>query len=108
VQEEEMVNSLKQYFETRKSALHLAVRRNNLDFSPLCLSEPYIEGKVEVQARLKREWMSKELHDKYPANLGGGCADRSGSSNFLRAGYLFPETEDRMLAVQVLKTRAHL
>lgn len=62
-----------------------------------------------MESRME-EWSAKALHDRYPGHLKSKEIDKIESLTYLRAGYLFPETEGRLLAIQdqVVPTRMYM
>lgn len=56
------------------------------------------------------EWSTKALHGRYPSHLGSNEVNKFESLTYLLAGYLFPETEGRVLAIkdQVVATRLYM
>ena len=56
--------------------------------------------KEEYSKDLIEQWKSKALHGRYPAELEQEGVDRRASVMWLTDGYMYPETEGFMIAIQ--------
>ncbi|XP_044760151.1 uncharacterized protein LOC123317612 [Coccinella septempunctata] len=104
------INALRAYFMQLNSPVALAIREADERISALKLSDPDYRATTQSLSAMIEEWNSKALHGRYPSNLKGKEVDESESLTYLRAGYLFPETEGRLLAIQdqVMPTRMYI
>lgn len=104
------VIKLKEYFMKQNSPYFRALRAVDVGCSPLRLSESGFTPPVCTQQDLELEWKSKVLHGRYPNALENNNINKKESLTYLKAGYLFPETEGRLLAIQdqVVPTRSYL
>ncbi|XP_045477891.1 uncharacterized protein LOC123683040 [Harmonia axyridis] len=102
--------SLRAYFLGDNSPFFSAIREADDRLSPLRLSESSHQDTRRPQEGLIEEWRSKALHGRYPGLLESRDVNKVESLTYLRAGYLFPETEGRLLAIQdqVMQTRMYL
>lgn len=106
-----VVSSLREYFlNNNNSPFKKTICEADENITPLHLSSataPLLGVTVE---KLREEWYSKPLHGRYPKNLKSKSVNEKESTTYLTSGYLFPETEGRILAVQdqVVGTRAFL
>ncbi|XP_044764407.1 uncharacterized protein LOC123320972 [Coccinella septempunctata] len=59
---------------------------------------------------LKRRWQEKPLHGRFFASLRQDEVDLTGSNSYLTQGYLFPQTEGTLFAIQdqVVPTRSYI
>lgn len=64
------------------------------------LSGSYPQSVDRTIEDLIEEWCSKALHGRYPACLKKENIYKKESLTYLTAGYLFPETEGRLMAIQ--------
>ncbi|XP_045463748.1 uncharacterized protein LOC123673305 [Harmonia axyridis] len=106
----ETIVSMREYFHAQNSPLLQAICRSDENLSALNLSsrERPVGGVTEVQ--LIREWHGKALHGRYPGNLEKNNINKKESLTYLRAGYLYPETEGRLISIQdqVVPTRSYI
>lgn len=104
------INSLREYFLSKNSPLFRAIREADSNISALKLSNSDHREAVRTLDELVDEWSSKPLHGRYPGHLKSKNINKSESLTYLRAGYLFPETEGRLMAIQdqVMPTRMYL
>ncbi|XP_044745048.1 uncharacterized protein LOC123306912 [Coccinella septempunctata] len=67
-------------------------------------SEP---GRENTTDDLRRKWQSKQLHGRFYASLHQDDIDIAASNTYLTQGYLFPQTEGTIFAIQdqVVPTR---
>ncbi|XP_044759165.1 uncharacterized protein LOC123316918 [Coccinella septempunctata] len=104
------VSDLRQHFLKQSSPLFGAIREADVGLSALKLSEPEYQVPTYCVEERIEEWSAKALHGRYPSHLGSEEVDGVESLTYLRAGYLFPETEGRILAIQdqVVPTRMYM
>lgn len=84
--------------------------RQEDESSPVQLAKPSVDLKEQSLEQLLEEWHNKALHGRYPGHLKSNNIIKSESLTYLKAGYLFPETEGRIVAIQdqVVPTRAYI
>ncbi|XP_044760879.1 uncharacterized protein LOC123318334 [Coccinella septempunctata] len=102
--------SLRKYCLKDHSPFFTAIREADDRISPLKLAESSHQDTRRPQCEIMEEWRSRALHGRYPGHLESGDVNKVESLTYLRAGYLFPETEGRLLAIQdqVVPTRVYL
>ncbi|XP_045466652.1 uncharacterized protein LOC123675347 [Harmonia axyridis] len=105
----ENIKSLRKYFLQRNSPFLRAIGEADQHLSALRLSEPDVQCSDRSMEQLIEEWNAKALHGRYPGCLKKEEVNRVESLTYLRAGYLYPETEGRLLAIQdqVMPTRMY-
>ncbi|XP_044760842.1 uncharacterized protein LOC123318288 [Coccinella septempunctata] len=103
------ITSLRNYFLKKNSPFFQAIREADRNLSPLRLSEPDVQCTDQSMQQLIEEWGAMALHGRYPGCLKGEHVNKMESLTYLRAGYLYPETEGRLLAIQdqVMPTRMY-
>lgn len=102
------IRTLKQYFLASNLPVHQCLRACDKNYTALNLSEPLEPEEESAQLdTLREKWRSKELHGRFHASMNHPEVDKTKSNIYLTAGYLFPETEGAMLAIQdqVIPTR---
>ncbi|XP_044760793.1 uncharacterized protein LOC123318242 [Coccinella septempunctata] len=106
----ENVNALRTYFMQLDSPVSVAIREADVNISILKLSVPDYKLAAPSVSECVEEWGGKALHGRYPGHLKSREVNEVESLTYLRAGYLFPETEGRLLAIQdqVMPTRMYL
>ncbi|XP_044756916.1 uncharacterized protein LOC123315325 [Coccinella septempunctata] len=106
----ESVDDLREYFFAQNSPFFQAVREADQNISALKLNEPESRDPCVSVDELMEQWKAKALHGRYPGHLESREVNKQESLTYLRAGYLFPETEARLIAIQdqVMPTRAYL
>ncbi|XP_045463785.1 uncharacterized protein LOC123673343 [Harmonia axyridis] len=104
------VIKLREYFMKQNLSFVRALRSLDVGCSPLRLSDSDFALPIRTQQNLQEEWKAKVLHGRYPNNLDNSNVKKKESLTYLKAGYLFPETEGRLLAIQdqVIPTRSYL
>ncbi|XP_044749726.1 uncharacterized protein LOC123310327 [Coccinella septempunctata] len=105
-----VVKQMTEYFKSKNSPFFRAIAEEDQNITALNLASttPPIESpNIEEAAR---EWHGKALHGRYPTALKWNKINKEKSISYLKAGYLFPETEGRLAAIQdqVIPTRAYL
>ncbi|XP_044748928.1 uncharacterized protein LOC123309723 [Coccinella septempunctata] len=103
------VRSMREYFQKKNSPFHRAVCQEDNNLSPLNLAG-HLEPARLTTEMLIQEWHSKALHGRYPGCLKNNQVKKKESLTYLTAGYLFPETEGRLIAIQdqVVPTRSYI
>ncbi|XP_044760181.1 uncharacterized protein LOC123317642 [Coccinella septempunctata] len=106
---QENITTLRNYFLRKNSPFFQAIREADRDISALRLSGSYSQPADRTVEELIEEWSSKALHGRYPGCLKKENINKKESLTYLTAGYLFPETEGRLLAIQdqVVPTRMY-
>ncbi|XP_045482803.1 uncharacterized protein LOC123686614 [Harmonia axyridis] len=103
------VRDTREYFLNKNLPFHRTICREDDRLSPLNLA-----GQIEPQQltieKLTQEWHSKALHGRYPGTLKNDHVNKEYSLTYLKSGYLFPETEGRLIAIQdqVVPTRSYI
>ena len=101
-QEETMYN----YFAQKENPLLQLIVKSDKNFTALNLQKNrnYTQQSTD---HAHTTWQSKILHGKYPKSLDDTTVNKSDSLLWLRQGYLFPETEGFITAIQdsVIRTR---
>ena len=94
------VRKLRTYFVNRSNLpVYASLCRVDKNYSALNLAgEPVTFFRSTTQ--LEEEWTSKVLHGRFPTNLKQEIVRKRYSNTYLKAGYLFPETEGAVLAIQ--------
>lgn len=102
----EQVVELTGYFKNHNNPLFQHIP---LSLSPLNIAEEENEPEGRTISQLKEQWRRKELHGRFFNSLNQEEADRQASVAYLTAGYLFPETEGFLCAIQdqVMPTRTY-
>lgn len=93
------VQKLRKYFLSNNLPLHRTLRDIDQNYSPLDLMNPN-SPTLRNWTEMEEEWASKTLHGRYRANLKNTTISMLDSNTYLKAGYLFPETEGSILAIQ--------
>lgn len=106
---QENIIRLRNYFQGKNSPFFRAVREADQDISILRLSGTNTQRSGSTVEELIEEWSSKALHGRYPSCLKKENINKKESLTYLTAGYLYPETEGRLLAIQdqVVPTRMY-
>lgn len=103
------VAKLRKYF---LSYAHNTIKRilpYDRNFTPMDLAHTEMEAPaiMNLPSQLLQSWKRKALHGRYPNSLSGENIDRRTSIAFISKGYLHPETEGFIFAIQdkVIRTR---
>ncbi|XP_044760844.1 uncharacterized protein LOC123318291 [Coccinella septempunctata] len=101
---------LREYFMQQNSPYFRTLRAIDVGCSPLRLSDSGFAPPVRTQQSFREVWKAKALHGRYPNNLENNNVNKAESLTHMKAGYLCPETEGRLLAIQdqVVPTRSYL
>ncbi|XP_044760829.1 uncharacterized protein LOC123318276 [Coccinella septempunctata] len=102
------VENMRRYFYSRRDRLlhHTIIQADN-KLTPLDLKNERGHTYACNQQKLLSEWKSKQLHGRFCRALDEPHVDKPASVRWLTQGYLNPETEGSMIAIQdqVVKTR---
>lgn len=103
------VSNMRDYLLSKRSPFIQAICQEDENLSPLNLAGQLDPPRSTLE-QLSQEWRGKALHGRYPGSLGKSEINKRESLTYLRAGYLFPETEGRMVAIQdqVIPTRSYI
>ncbi|XP_044756963.1 uncharacterized protein LOC123315364 [Coccinella septempunctata] len=103
------VKEMKKYFKSKNSPLLKALSAEDDNITALNLSSNSYPSEPSNIQELSDIWHGKALHGRFPTALKHKKVDKEKSLTYLRAGYLFPETEGRLTAIedQVVPTRAY-
>jgi hypothetical protein len=111
------VANIRKYFQKKKSSskMHLAIVEADKKLTAVGLKDQE-QGTGEQWRKeahnvdLIEQWKRKTLHGRYPVELEQDGVDRKASLMWLTDGYLYPETEGFMIAIQdgVIKTRNYV
>lgn len=106
----ENIEALRRYFLGRNSPFFMSIREADRGFSALKLSQEDYRVTAPSMEEMLERLDAKPLHGRYSGHLKQKDIDRVESLTYLRAGYLFPETEGRLMAIQdqVSPTRMYL
>lgn len=98
---------MREYFLHDTSPLLQSILKADKSFTPLDLASPGRTTESLTNAEYINRWKEKVLHGKYPAQLSSDNVDKQVSISFIRNGYLQPETEGFLFAIQdkVMRTR---
>lgn len=101
---------LRRYFHSQNSPFFQAICREDQNITALNLACQINQPQTITDDGLLEEWHSKPLHGRYPEALKDKRVNQQLSLTYLKSGYLFPETEGRITAIQdqVVPTRAYL
>lgn len=104
-----IVSQMRDYFRSRNLPLFKIVCQAD-EYSALQLAKSSVNLREQSLEQLSEEWHSKALHGRYPGNLKSDNIIKNESLTYLKAGYLHPETEGRLIAIQdqVVPTRAYI
>ncbi|XP_064076354.1 uncharacterized protein LOC135194637 [Vanessa tameamea] len=97
------------YNKANTSKIHAAIVEVDDNFTPLNLKNKNKEFKTiqeQINEKIK-DWRRKELHGRHIHDLEQNFIDLDASNKWLQKGYLFPETEGFLIAIQdqVINTR---
>lgn len=97
---------LTKYFKTKNLPFYQTLALADKGYSPLNLAAP-IPEKQKYSEVLRTKWKTKAMHGRFYASLHQQEADLKASNSYLTSGYLFPETEGALCAIQdqVVPTR---
>ncbi|XP_045477917.1 uncharacterized protein LOC123683063 [Harmonia axyridis] len=94
-----IVSQMRDYFRSRNLPLFKIVCQAD-EYSALQLAKSSVNLRGQSLEQLSEEWHSKALHGRYPGNLKSDNIIKNESLTYLKAGYLHPETEGRLIAIQ--------
>lgn len=98
LEERERYN-LKKYFQSSHLPFYVSLVEHDAGLSLLDLSvvEPV---KEKYKERLLARWRSKQIHGRFYSSLNQEVVSQTASNTYLTSGYLFPETEGALHAIQ--------
>lgn len=103
------VAKLRTYFQTRTHTTVKGILPYDRSFTPMNMATVEMEqpDEADLSSRLLESWKGKALHGRYPNSLDGDNIDKKASTTFITTGYLHPETEGFLFAIQdkVIRTR---
>ncbi|XP_044755067.1 uncharacterized protein LOC123314020 [Coccinella septempunctata] len=104
------VNELRKYFHSKTSPFFQSICQEDHEITALNLACRNSPPQTPTPDQLLEEWHGKPLHGRYPEALKERRVNKDLSLTYLKCGYLFPETEGRLTAIQdqVVPTRAYL
>ncbi|XP_044766299.1 uncharacterized protein LOC123322418 [Coccinella septempunctata] len=104
------VKEMREYFKSKDSPFFKALSAEDNNITTLNLSSNSDPPAPPSIQELSEVWQGRALHGRFPTVLKHRKIDRDRSLTYLKAGYLFPETEGRLTAIQdqVVATRAYL
>lgn len=108
---ENQIKNIRNFFykKAESSKIHRATVQSDRNYTPLNLKETHIQFKTgqEHDKEKIEKWRRKELHGRHIHDLEQHHIDQEASNNWLKLGYLFPETEGFNIAIQdqVINTR---
>ncbi|XP_044766186.1 uncharacterized protein LOC123322308 [Coccinella septempunctata] len=104
------ISEMRRYFHAKTNSFIRTICRIDEHVTPLNLAAHTQQAQQATMSGFAEEWHGKALHGRYPTALKRENVDRERSVTYLKAGYLFPETEGRLAAIQdqVVPTRAYL
>ena len=100
---ENQINRLRDFFyKKHDSRIHNATIQADNNFTPLNLQGPNLLFKTAQEADRERldAWRKKQLHGRHIHDLEQSHIDTDNSNKWLKIGYLFPETEGFLIAIQ--------
>lgn len=101
-------HKMRTYFQQNNSPLTQMIVDADNNYSALNLKDcrDQFENQQLIELR-NRQWREKVLHGRYPASLEQQNVDKERSLEWLRRGFLYPETEGFIVAIQdeVIRTR---
>lgn len=104
---ETQIASLREYFyrKANEHQLYATIVNKDGKITPLNLQNRDLQRREPVD--YVERWLGKELHGRYPTTLKQDHIDEKASLDWLKKGYLFPETEGFIMAIQdqVVATR---
>ncbi|XP_045477913.1 uncharacterized protein LOC123683060 [Harmonia axyridis] len=104
-----VVKDMREYFLSSNLPFFKALCEEDNNITPLNMVSRIQPPEPPNINELSAVWHGKALHGRYPTALERNEIDKERSLNYLKAGYLFPETEGRLAAIQdqVVSTRAY-
>lgn len=97
------------YFQASDDPLHRALSLADVNLSPLNLAGSILPEKQKSINSMEQEWKNRAIHGRYAAALHSQDVDWQLSTTYLRQGFLMPETEGFIHAIQdqVISTRSY-
>ncbi|XP_045480887.1 uncharacterized protein LOC123685276 [Harmonia axyridis] len=105
-----VVKDLRGYFQTKNSPLFKVICQEDENITALNLSDRRNPTEAPTIGTLTERWHGMTLHGRYPEALKNNNVNKEQSLEYITAGYLYPETEGRLVAIQdqVVPTRAYI
>lgn len=105
------IMKMRDYFRNKAVSFHLyrVLQEADDNYTPLSLKYNMDLGQPSFDLEIEL-WKQKALHGRYPAEIANSNVDAVMSYKWLSVGYLYPETEGFMVAIQdqVIATRNYL
>ncbi|XP_044762031.1 uncharacterized protein LOC123319227 [Coccinella septempunctata] len=100
---------MREYFRNGYSPIQQWVAAQRFPSTPLEEAGTQEPATEEPSERRKQSWQAKPLHGRFYASLHQSEVDTLNSNTYLSQGYLFPQTECTLLAIQdqVVPTRVY-
>lgn len=104
-------NKMKNYFSATNNRLLNIIKPVDNNFTPLNLSVNLVDQAENLKTTFHNENLrslkEKVLHGKYINAIDDDCSNKPASIQWLKKGYLYPETEGFVVAIQdkVIRTR---
>nr|CAI5839441.1 unnamed protein product [Callosobruchus analis] len=104
---ETQVQNITEYFKRSANPHIRQLVELHDSYTPLQFDNEYSTQEILSTAEAMQTWKAKTLHGKYPAELSQSHVDKNSSLMWLTSGYLYPETEGFITAIQdgVIRTR---
>lgn len=103
--------AMRKYFAEKAgtSLLHKVLVQADDNYTPLNLKQDMQVHQLSLQQEID-SWKQKALHGAYPAAVANPNVDQEMSYKWLSIGYLYPESEGFMIAIQdqVIPTKNYL
>lgn len=104
-----VISDMREYFKSKNLPFYKALYKEDQNITALNLATEHHLLQSPTNEELSEMWHSKALHGRYPEALKKRSIDKERSIAYLKSGYLFPETEGRLAAIQdqVVPTRSY-
>lgn len=104
-----VIRDMREYFKSKNLPFYKALYKEDQNITALNLATEHHLLQSPTNEELSEMWHSKALHGRYPEALKKRSIDKERSIAYLKSGYLFPETEGRLAAIQdqVVPTRSY-
>ena len=98
---EKQIQKLREYFlaNSSNSALITIINEADNNYTPLNLHGDFVNRSTNVASKIEN-WSIKPVHGQFYRLLNNEHVEKASSSNWLRRGNLFGETEGFMIAIQ--------
>lgn len=103
-------DNLRKFFRNKNLPVYRTIVAWDKNYTVLNLSRSEEPEAEDALVRMRTTWQNKTIHGRFYASLEQADVDIKTSNAYLTSGYLFPETEGAVLAIQdqVVKTRAYV